>query len=347
MSKTIFFSAGGTGGHIYPALALADDLKNKKKDLNIVFITGTKKLEKRIFSQSNYDFYTLPIYPLKSILNFFFAPFIFLKALFLILKYRPVFVLGTGAYVSFPVVFLAALIRKPTFILELNTSAGIANRVLSAFVKESFIFFEEAGHTLKSKKLTKVQYPLRNQIQKKLSSKPHGEEFRILVVGGSQGSHKLNQVVSRTLPFIDKILLRHQTGVKDFQWVQEKYKNLKACAYEYFDEIEKEYDWADLVIARSGAGTLAELAATGKAALLIPLPFVAEDHQTKNAQTLCKKNAVEMLEQKNLNPESLRSVIESLKQNPERRKELSENIYAFYKSSQTQSLSDILLKSLS
>jgi UDP-N-acetylglucosamine--N-acetylmuramyl-(pentapeptide) pyrophosphoryl-undecaprenol N-acetylglucosamine transferase len=221
---------------------------------------------------------------------------------------------------------VAALLGKRTVVWEPNAYAGLANRVLSRIVDECLLVFEEAARGLKTKNIFWVGLPVRSSIRPAQRSAVSGRQFRILVFGGSQGARAINRAVSSWISsnlWDESIELIHQTGRYDFTEVKQAYDILHASGrassvkcVEYIHDMDARYAWADLVICRAGASTAAELAACGKAAIFIPLPTAADDHQLKNAQVFERAGAAAVIEQKDLTVESLNKAVRRFQKEP-------------------------------
>ncbi len=356
--KKIVIAGGGTGGHIYPAVAIAQSLKKLDPTLEIHFVGTSKGLETKIVPREGWPLHLIEVGQLnhggskiKKILTILKLPKSFFQSVSLLFELQPLVVLGVGGYASGPFVLMASLFGFKTALWEPNAIPGMTNRWLSRFVKKCFVVFEESKKFFKSDRIEVVGLPVRAEIERSLakvqpsdvssetSNKSFSEDmnkFKILVFGGSQGARAINQAVSSAVidgsEWRKDILIRHQTGVYDFSEIQKKYEGLVGVqALEYLHDMPVQYAWADLVICRSGASTVAELAACGKAAILIPYPAAADDHQLKNAEVLANEQAAKLIEQKNLNPQVLIQAIEELKQNKDQLKLYSSRIKKFYK----------------
>ncbi len=346
--KTAFIAAGGTGGHIYPALALADAIKKIRPDIQIHFVGTLMGLEKKIITQ--YPLHFLSIGRLNSnvsrserVLTLLKLPLSLIQSCWLILRYRPLFVLGVGGHASGPLLLMSRILFCETMIWEPNAVAGLANRILSRFVKRRFVVFPHA-----LPKAQTVGLPVSDPIDAlhKTNYSPHAP-LRILVFGGSQGAAALNTVVAQTFcqtQWQGKITVVHQTGPHDFERVQKIYGEAPSWieVVPYLYDMDKRYAHADLVVARSGTGTLFELAAAKKPAILIPLPTAADDHQIKNAEAFLKKGAAVMIAQKNFSPEILEITVESLIKNPSKLESMSKEAAQFYIPEAAQQLAHFL-----
>ena len=329
--KKILICAGGTGGHILPALAIAERIKQVDKTARVEFVRGSSVLEKNLYSQ--YDFVThfLPVGRLRKnvsraerIKTFFSLPFVFFKALRIIIKAKPCLVAGMGGAVSGPVLPAGALLRKRTVIFEFNVVPGLANRYLSRIVDEAIIFFPGAKKKLKTKKQTLFPFPVRPEISR-VTMKDHPDTpLRVLALGGSQGASIINKVVSDFIVFDEEarfFSFTHQTGEKEFTGFKKKYsvydcKNVRVFAF--LHNIHEVYQWADLVISRAGIGAVSEISSAGRAGVLIPLPGSADQHQLKNAQALEEKSAGILIEEPYFTKEKLKAVLLDLINHPQK-----------------------------
>ena len=340
----ILIAAGGTGGHIYPALAIAEAFLKKRPETRIEFVGTAVGLENKIIPAKGFPLHHLPIGRLNSNVALFervktllFMPLAFVKSFLILRSVRPDFVLGVGGHASGPLLLVASLCGYRSAIWEPNAMPGLANRWLSRFVDDCWVVFDEAKRLLKSSNMHRAGMPVRAEIEdiKSVAGGGAGREFNILITGGSQGARGINNAVSDLIrengEWLKDIRFVHQTGPFDFARIAESYKGVANVEVkEFLHDMGDRYARADLVISRSGTGTLSELAACGKAAILIPLPTAADDHQRKNAESLVQKGAAYMILQKDLTVESLRAAIQSLRQDPARREQMSTAIRAFH-----------------
>lgn len=353
----VLIAAGGTGGHIYPALAIADAFRAVRPDIVVEFVGTAHGLENKIVPPKGYKVHHLPIGRLNSnvalserIRTVLSLPWAFFKSARLLRQERPAFVLGVGGHASGPLLLMASLFRYPTAIWEPNAMPGLANRILSRFVQDCWMVFDEARGHLHGRSLHQAGMPVRREIEEMAErllapskDAPKSERpFRVLVFGGSLGARGLNDVIVEMVKNsmaenIDSPLIHivHQTGASDFNRVREMYGPAESRAIsvdlrEYLHDMADQYANADLVICRSGTGTLSELAACGKPAILIPFPFAADDHQKKNAEGLVKRSAAILIEQKNLSAQGLRKTIDELRMDPERLRQMSRHIRKFH-----------------
>lgn len=351
-SKTVVIAGGGTGGHIYPGLAVAKDLASRGYDVHWVGAAGG--LEEKIVTHAGLPLHLIRIGKLHSsvglvdqIKTVLGLPLAFLQALGLALRLKPHAVLGVGGFASGPFLFVSALLRYRTVIWEPNAHAGLANRWLSKIVDECLLVFEAASRDLKGKRVHRVGLPVRDSIHPRSREELTDRKFRVLVFGGSQGARAINRVVA---DWVEKtgladgtVHLVHQTGKYDYQEISARYVAWKAArraeglteaqlpleCQEYIHDMDQRYAWADLLVCRAGASTVAEVAASGKAALFVPLPTAADNHQLKNAEVLAKAHAAILIEQKDFDVAALDQTIRRLRQNLAELGELEKNVLKF------------------
>jgi len=298
-SQTILIVAGGTGGHIFPALAVAEILQ--AQGVRIVWCGTERGLENTLVTK-RFPLEIIQVQALrgKGLMRWLLLPWQLMRSVLqsvcLIHKIKPQLILAMGGYAAGPVGIAAFLKRIPLVVHEQNTIPGLTNRLLSKWAKQTLQAFPNSFHSAKVKT---VGNPVRTDIiaivppEKRL---PLAEEpLRILILGGSQGAHFINETMLMAWPSMasEKIVFKHQTGVQDFQMVQRFYQEHAVAAEVnmFIEDMAAAYAWADLVIARAGALTISELAAVGIASILIPFPFAVDDHQLHNARVLAEVGA--------------------------------------------------------
>lgn len=351
----VLIAGGGTGGHLYPALAIAKELRERKCDVH--FVGTALGLETKIVPRENFELHLVSVGRLNSvslkekIKTILMLPIAFLQALILILKLKPAVILGVGGYASGPALAVGALLRKKTLIWEPNAFPGLANRLLSSWVDLSCVVFESATIHLNSKRTLRVPMPVRKEIEELGLRVPKTANFRVLVFGGSQGSRAINQcvidMVKQGGPWLQTTEFVHQTGSHEFKSVEKQYAEAgipmsRVACFEFLHDMPDRYRWADLVIARSGTGTLSELAACGKAAILIPLPTAADDHQRINAEALVGMGGAKMILQKDLTPDRLKTEILALQNDPEALHHLEENAKKFHQAGAAVKMANVI-----
>jgi len=315
----ILVVAGGTGGHLFPAIRLVEEIRLHKVG-EVLLVSSCREHDIKILREKNIEFKTLPLVPLRlrnplSVLDFIIRLTVgTIKSGFLLLGFRPSRVVGFGSYVSGPILLLSALTGVKTIIHEQNVYPGKANRILAMFVNKIAISFSETRYYLKrfESKIIVSGNPLRRELRR---SQREGDHFTILAMGGSQGAHTLNRLIPEAIGLIEdkkrKILnVVHVSGYRDRDEVAKAYQDrgIKNNIFSFTEEIHKLYSESDFVIARAGATTVSELLYLAKPSILIPYPH-AGAHQLLNARLLQKKGAAILLEEKGLTPEELRDVI--------------------------------------
>jgi UDP-N-acetylglucosamine--N-acetylmuramyl-(pentapeptide) pyrophosphoryl-undecaprenol N-acetylglucosamine transferase len=297
-AKRLLVAGGGTGGHILAGIAIADEWKKQVGDgAEVLFVGAEQGLEARLVPKYGYRLKVLKIGALnrvtlkRKVLTLFQLPFSFLKTLFILLSYRPDAVIGVGGYSSGPVVLLARSIGGlwgvRTAIIEQNSVAGFTNRMLGKRVHRVFCAFQAATQLFNPKKVLVTGNPIRSSLKRLPSSV--GIPFTLFIFGGSQGAAGINTLILDALPFLKgmEIDFIHQTGVYDYERVVKGYERegiFGARVEKFIDDMASCYEKASLVVCRAGASSMSELASVGRAAIFIPLPTAADNHQEKNAR---------------------------------------------------------------
>lgn len=355
--KNVVIAGGGTGGHIYPGIAIAKAIKAQYPDYEVHFVGTPAGLENKIVPREGFALHHISVGKLnhaggflKKLQTLLGIPKSIVQSIALLMELKPQAILGVGGYASGPFVLVASLMGFKTAIWEPNAFPGMTNRLLSRVVGKSFVVFDEASKHLHSTEITQVGVPIRKEVED-LSQKEfqkRDKDFHILIFGGSQGAHSINMVVKAAIEkggeWLKDTKIIHQTGPHDYAAILESYKGRNGIeAHEYLYQMEMNYEWADLVICRAGASTVAEIAAAAKPALFIPLPWAADDHQRRNAESLVDHRAAAMLLQKDLTPSSLIQKIEDLKKDTQHLKEMRENLNKFYKSRAAEKMAELLI----
>jgi UDP-N-acetylglucosamine--N-acetylmuramyl-(pentapeptide) pyrophosphoryl-undecaprenol N-acetylglucosamine transferase len=352
--KKIIISGGGTAGHLYPALAVGERLKEKDPALRLTFIGSRRELEKNIMNHYDLNFVALPIEGikgrgLKAVKSLFLLPLSFLKSLVILLRLRPGLVIGAGGYSSGPVVLLASLMKIPTLILEQNLYPGFTNRLLIPWVRHAVVSFKSSLPSFKGKGLF-IGNPVREAFYH-ISPREKSEKLTILIFGGSQGSHFLNKAMIASLPLLKKeiknLRIFHQTGKKDYEWVKKNYAQYgfkEVFIAPYFFEMPAYFQKADLIISRAGATTIAELIASQKASLLIPFSQATDNHQFFNARELEKIRGAEIILEKEFTPENFAAKILSFLQNKEKISVMEKNLIPLKTEKVSEKISNLCFK---
>ena len=312
MTVSLLIAGGGTGGHLYPGVAVARELMARVPGAAVTFVGTAAGIEARVIPREGLTLETIrsaglkgksPVALLRGLLL---LPLSALDAWRVISRRRPSVVIGVGGYSSGPVVGLAALRGIPTLLMEQNATPGLTNRLLSRLVKTAAVTYEESLATFGSKAFV-AGNPVRPEFFAPGSDAPAASgRTRVLVFGGSQGAHAINVAMAEAAaplaaatPGVD---VTHQTGERDLAMVREAYAaaGLAARVEPFLYEMDREMRAADVIVCRAGATTLAELTAAGRAAILIPLPTATDDHQRKNADALVRQGAARVIDQREL-----------------------------------------------
>jgi UDP-N-acetylglucosamine--N-acetylmuramyl-(pentapeptide) pyrophosphoryl-undecaprenol N-acetylglucosamine transferase len=326
----VLIAAGGTGGHIYPGIAVAQEIMRRDASSKVHFVGTARGLETRLVPQAGFELSLIESAGLKNVKlgarvkGLAILPKSFISARKLMREFQPDVVVGAGGYVSGPVVLTAALTNRPTLVMESNALPGWTNRMLARFVDRAAVSFEQALPYFRGK--AKVTgNPVRREFFEITPKRREAGKFSLLVFGGSQGARAINEAMVAALPRLRNLpaLLRikHQTGAADFEKVKTAYVdagwNEHAEVRSYIDNMVADFAEADLVLCRAGATTTAELIAAGKASIMVPFPQAADDHQRKNAEALQAAGAARMILQHELSSDRLAAEIEKLVQAPE------------------------------
>jgi UDP-N-acetylglucosamine--N-acetylmuramyl-(pentapeptide) pyrophosphoryl-undecaprenol N-acetylglucosamine transferase len=327
----LLIAAGGTGGHIYPGIAVAKEILRREPDATVRFAGTARGLENKLVPQAGFELSIIDSAGLKNVggvaraRGLLVLPKSLRDARRVISGFAPDIVIGAGGYVSGPVVLIASLMRLPTLVMESNALPGWTNRVLARFVDKAAVSFDAALPYFRGKAVV-TGNPVRREFFELAPKKRRPGEFSILVFGGSQGAHAINEAMVAALPALeslhDTLRITHQTGEADFEGVSSSYVAAgwteRATVKKYIDNMVAAFADVDLVICRAGATTTAELIAAGKASLMIPFPLAADDHQRKNAEALAAAGAGSMILQQDLNGERLAAQIANFANEPEK-----------------------------
>lgn len=307
-------AGGGTGGHIFPAIAIADSLKQQQPNCEILFVGASGRMEMEKVPQAGYKIVGLEVVGLQRSLtlkNLLF-PIKLLKSLFqafsVIRNFKPDACIGVGGYASGPVLFIGALLGKKIFIQEQNSYPGITNKILSKFAKKIFVAYDNLNQFFNPSKIILTGNPVRKDITAELPAKQAAASFfglsenkkTILIIGGSLGARTINEAIEKNLPSFTQngFQILWQTGKIYYDGIIERTKNADLSSVkilQFIKEMNMAYSIADVIISRAGALSISELCIVGKPTVLIPSPNVSEDHQTKNAMALVNKEAAILL----------------------------------------------------
>ena len=339
----IALAGGGTGGHLFPGIAIAREFETRNRENAVIFVSTGNPLEKRILTTAGYALECISAEGFKgrgiwnqarSLLK---IPRGVWESIRVLKRFKPDLVFGLGSYAAGPVLLAARLLGMPIVLHEANIIPGITNRLLSRFVDRVYSSFEETGKYVKARNIVWTGNPIRQDImtageanQDKGDISPDQNRFTVLIIGGSQGAHSINMAVIDALAGLDqkdRLYFVHQTGREDEDMVRSAYEQqaISGRVGSFFDDMAKVYSQADLIICRAGATTVAEITALGKAALFIPFPQAADDHQTKNAKELVDQEAADMVSEKQLTPQLLSDKIGYYAAHPNRLQQMAAN----------------------
>lgn len=344
MSKRVIISGGGTGGHVFPAISIAGALKDLDSNISIHFVGAVGKLEMKMVPEAGYEISGLPVegFKRKASLSNIMVVVKLMRSLRMAGKiisgFKPDVVVGVGGYASGPVLRVAGRKGIPTLIQEQNSTPGLTNKLLARRANKICVAYEDMDKYFPEDKLVLTGNPVRKDLCANGNKKKEAfEYFKIdqkmpvaLVLGGSGGSRSINQSMASGINKLgkSKIQVIWQTGTSYYEGINKEYRKLKSPnihIYGFIDRMDLAYSAADIVVSRAGAVTISELGITGKPVILIPSPNVAEDHQTKNALALVKREAAIIIRDDEVLL-SLADEIINLVNDRERCRKLSENI---------------------
>ena len=334
---SLVVAGGGTGGHLFPGIAVAEEVLAADLNSHVCFIGTGNRFETGVLNGKGFEQQHIRVQSLKGktmlqqIKTLAFLPWSVLSATWILKKVCPDVVLGVGGYSAGPVVVAAWFLRIPRALHEQNVIPGMTNRLLSYFADRIYVSFAGTRINAAAQKIRLTGNPVRKEILSCLESAPStargpvtpDNPFTIFIVGGSQGAHSINTAVMEALKHIrskDRVAFIHQTGAADEDSVRKAYAehNTVATVKPFFNHMERQYRKADLVICRAGASTIAELTVLGKGVIFVPYPFAADDHQALNARQLVSAGAAELILEKDLTGELLAEKIEYYAASPEK-----------------------------
>jgi UDP-N-acetylglucosamine--N-acetylmuramyl-(pentapeptide) pyrophosphoryl-undecaprenol N-acetylglucosamine transferase len=323
-SKTLMIAGGGTGGHIYPAIAIAREYIARDRERKVVFVGTERGLETTIVPKAGFPLELISVGGLKGkgavdlVRNLARLPVGFMQAFRVVGKHKPDVALGVGGYSSGPVLVAAKLRGVPTIIHEQNAFPGLTNRILARIVDSVAVAFADALPRLKRPDGAVTGNPVREEFFRRSNRTSNGKT-RLLLFGGSQGSHVLNEAMAGALLFLahlrDRLEIVHQTGPREIEQVISAYRSSAFAGSRvvgYLDPMAEEMAAADLVVSRAGAMTIGELAAAGRPAILVPFAAATNNHQEANARVVEAAGAARVITERELTPEKLAAAIADL-----------------------------------
>ena len=343
MAKRCLIMAGGTGGHVFPGLAVANALRNEGWDIH--WLGTAERMEAQVVPKHDIPIHFIPVKGLrgKGVSARLQGAVALVKSLFsarrIIKRLQPDIVIGFGGYASGPGGVAAKSLGIPVIVHEQNAAAGMTNKLLSKFASRVLLGFNDAKEQFSgvADKVHTVGNPVRDEIWQVMpksvdinadtsknsldNSSDRTDSLNMLVVGGSLGAQILNETVPETCGVLEGLSIKHQCGKGNCEGVSQAYTSVgadmsKIDVSDFIDDMAAAYEWADFIVCRAGALTVSEVAAAGRAAIFVPLPFAVDDHQTKNAQSLVKQNAALMIAQSVLK-ENLGQAVRQWLQHPE------------------------------
>lgn len=326
----VVVAGGGTGGHLFPGIAMAEQFLVRNPHTRILFVGTDRPFEAAAVRRAGFSHRPVTSEGIKGrgwrrgISALFKIPRGVVEALRILSEFRPQLVVGVGGYASGPTVMAAWLAGKAVVLQEQNLLPGVANRVLSVFADRIYVSFPETAGRFPKKKVRSAGNPVRREVLEAAAAQPDAGAglLTVLILGGSQGARSINTAVIDALGRLkrpERIFLIHQTGEADEMRVKSAVAaaGIEADVRSFFHDIGKVLARADLVICRAGATTVAELTAVGKAIVFIPFPFAADDHQTQNARALARRGAAEMIAEADLTGRALADKIDGFCERPE------------------------------
>ena len=334
-------SGGGTGGHIYPAISISNELKLRYPNSKIVFVGARDRMEMQIVPKHGFEIIGLWISGFTrslSLKNFIFPIKLLaslLRSLFIIKNNKPDVVIGTGGFASGPILYSASLFGIPTLIQEQNSYPGITNKILAKRASKICVAYDNLDRFFDKNKLILTGNPVRSDLQNlaidsvgaALNFGLEENKKTLLIIGGSNGSREINKLIFNNLNLFESlnIQLLWQCGKIYFEQYKNLNNNKNIKVYDFIDKMNLAYEVADIIISRAGASSISELCIVGKPVIFLPSPNVAEDHQSKNALSLVNNKAALMIEEKNMNKDFKNSFSELIN-DKELQDELSRNI---------------------
>lgn len=339
-------AGGGTGGHLFPGIAIARELEKRCSNTAVLFVVGRKRMESEILRRYGFRVVFIDVEGIKGrgwkkgFAVFGMLPRSLVQSMGIIRDFKPSFVMGVGGYSAGPFCLAARFMGVPTAIHEQNSYPGLTNRLLARVVDRIFVSFAESAPIFKNRETILTGNPVRRELFSPQSSLPSKEEFTVLTVGGSQGASAINQAFVKAYELLKnagrKISFIHQTGKQDHRRMLDAYgalgletKEIETNVLPFIKDMASAYQRADMVVSRAGATTLFELAALGKPSILIPYPHATNGHQETNARSLGRPGGAEVVIQKDLTGEGLAGTLKTYMDHPQRLKAMGKAARTF------------------
>ncbi|MFO7839281.1 MAG: undecaprenyldiphospho-muramoylpentapeptide beta-N-acetylglucosaminyltransferase [Desulfosalsimonadaceae bacterium] len=352
----LIVAGGGTGGHLFPGIAVADAIKRRLPKSRVLFVTTGRPIERRVLSRTDYETVEIAAAGFKGVgfkakmLALIKVPAGFAASFGIFLRFKPDAVLGMGAYSAAPVILAAWAARIFRAVHEQNRIAGMTNRLLARFADRIYVSFPD---TVTGKRCADTRFtgnPIRSDIGKEAAGKDK-QKFNVLIAGGSQGAHKINTAALAALPGLkspETMRFIHQTGTADLEMVRQGYEDagIDALVEAFFDDMAACYAAADFIICRAGATSVAEVAAAGIPAVFIPYPYAADNHQYYNAKALEDEGAAEVIPQEAADGRLLAGRINYYAREEGVRMQMQERMRAFARPDAARAIAEDMLNCL-
>lgn len=341
----VVFAGGGTGGHLFPGIAVAREFESKCPGTRILFVSSGRPIEEKVLAKTGFETAMIRVEGIKGkslwskLKSAMILPRGVMGAIALLLRFKPDVVMGLGGYSAGPLILAAWMLRIPRAICEQNQLPGVTNKILSHFSDRVYVAYKDTDLNAPMGKIRVFGNPVRKEIIKELmenekSAQDKNQGYTVLILGGSQGAHGLNMAVVNALGHLshpDKFRFIHQSGTADEPVVAKAYdeKKIAHTTAAFFDDMASLYLQADLVICRSGATTIAEVTIAGCAVIFVPFPHAADNHQVFNAKPLVEEGAAEMILESDLSGRSLSERIEFYANHPDVCAKMKEKIRMF------------------
>lgn len=352
-------AGGGTGGHLFPGVAVVEEVLARDPDAAVQFVGTARGIEARVVPELGHDLALISVRGIKTkgiwgaIRGLFSVPRSLWQSRKLVKAFRPDVVLGVGGYASGPLVLMAHLMGVPTAILAQDSIPGLTNKILGKLARRIFLAFEETRKHFAAAKIEMSGNPIRAQIRAALSDENADDEsdadvVRLFVFGGSQGAMAINELVPAATSVLAErgqtLEIIHQTGKRDLEATRARYRDvgIKADCRAFIDDMAAEYRRSDIVVCRAGATTIAELGVVGRPAILIPLPHAADNHQEINAREMAEAGAARLCRQADLTADSLADAIGELAADPALRERMGSAMNALGRPEAAATIADWL-----
>ncbi|AJE02373.1 undecaprenyldiphospho-muramoylpentapeptide beta-N-acetylglucosaminyltransferase [Geobacter pickeringii] len=356
----LLIAGGGTGGHLFPGIAVAEEFLGRTKGNEVLFVGTWKGIEARVLPKLGYPLECITaagirgkgnVARAKGLAMFLYG---YAQSRKILKEFRPDLVLGVGGYASAPALLAAKGMQIPRFIHEQNAIPGFTNKMLATVADQVFISLEESRKFFPEGRTLLTGNPLRRQILEQVvdggADERQDDAFHLLVFGGSSGAHRINLTLAEVLPFLGeakgRLRITHQTGENDLEDVTAAYEEhgFQADAVPFIDGMADAYRWADLIVCRAGATTIAEITACGKPCIFIPYPHAVDDHQRRNAEALLKCGAGLVIIEKELTGELLARTIRELMDDPAKLRAMGDAAKGLARLAAAQTIVDEMLK---